>query len=144
MSRLAVGLFALCVAGCGEEPNHDSFEPIIVGSSYDAFVAASEKALGLGPAASDLYFVVKVQLVDSYGRETLAPVVTLTWAAEDLKMVNWKGFSRYQMANLAQVQINGPRGVMAFAEWCEKWRALTPRLCGTQREKSENQWAMTV
>ncbi len=136
----ALSLVAV-LAGCGPTKPDG---PILVGSSSSAFVEAAERAVREKDGAADFPYEVRVQLVDDYGQETTAPVATLFWAASDLEKVNWKDFSKYQMANIATVRIDGSRGVIAFAEWCEKYIDLTPRLCRYERPQSEERWATSA
>lgn len=143
MRTLSIGLCALCLISCSGSSKDYNNEPIAVDDSHDAFVEAAEIALSLRDGAVGKEFPVQVRLVDDYGREELVPVVTLAWLDEDLRLVEWSGFTKSQMANLAKVRIDNTRGVIAFAEWCADYTALTPRLCSAERERSETNWALS-
>lgn len=126
------------VAGCGASQPQD---PILVDGSRLAFTAAAKEVLPTRGNAHLHPVSVRVSLVDEYGNETSAPVVTLSWAESDLSQINWTGFSDTQLANLANVRIDGRHGVIAFAEWCDAYSALTPRLCRQERTRAEEDWA---
>lgn len=135
-----IGVLALVAVLTGCRPSKPD-GPILVGSSSSAFAEAAERAFREKDGAAGFPYEVRVQLVDDYGQKTSAPVVTLFWTASDLEKVNWADFSKYQMANIATVRIDGMRGVIAFAEWCGKYASLTPRLCGQGRRRAEEDWA---
>lgn len=136
VSVLAV---AALLGSCSGTPN--STEPIVVDGAKNAFSAAGKAARKSKLGASERPMIIKVRLVDDYGREAFAPVVTLSWSAADLEKVNWREMSDSKMANLAEVQIDGSYGVIAFAEWCADYDQLTPRLCRSERSRAEEEWA---
>lgn len=138
MKRILICCAVGLIASCGASSPRD---PIIVDGSRWAFTAAAKEVL---PTRGEAYLhavSVRVALIDEYGRETSAPVVTLQWDENDLNRVSWPGFSDAQLANLARVRIDGPSGVIAFADWCGKHASLTPRLCGQERRRAEEDWA---
>lgn len=113
---------------------------VAVDAAKDAFSAGGEAALKAKLRASDEPVSVLVRLVDSYGRKSEAPVVTMSWAKADLEKIVWSEMSPARLANIASVQVDGRYGIIAFAEWCDDYRNLTPMLCGPERARAEEAW----
>lgn len=137
MKYVLTCMAVLMVAGCGKAQPKDT---VYVDGSRWAFTEAAKEVLPLREKAHEHPVSVRVNLVDQYGRETSASVVTLLWSKEELERVNWSDFSDSQLANLANVRIDGRHGVIAFAEWCDAYSALTPRLCRQERTRAEEDW----
>lgn len=131
---------AVLIGSCGGAPTPT--EPIVVDGAKSAFTDAGRAARKAKLGAADQPVVVHVRLVDSYGRETTARVVSLSWTKADLEQVRWSKMSDAKMADLAKVKIEGPYGVIAFAEWCADYRILTPSLCRGERARAEEEWAI--
>lgn len=128
----------LMLAGCGKPQPEGT---VFVDGARWAFTEAADEVLHLRERAHEHPVSVRVSLVDEHGRETSAPVATLIWSKDDLQRVEWSDFSDGQLANLATVRIDGRHGVIAFAEWCGEFASLTPRLCGVERRRAEDDWA---
>jgi hypothetical protein len=112
----------------------------MVDAAKDAFSAAGEVALRAKLRASDVPVSVRVRLVDAYGRKSEAPVVTLSWTKAELDKIVWSEMTAAGLANLANVRVDGRYGIIAFAEWCDDYRTLTPMLCGSERARAEEVW----
>ena len=130
---------AAATASCGVLPETGPVEASSSGSVISEAARAAEARLRSSAIAP---FEVTVGLVDRYGNESTAPALALSWSEAELAKVNPANADGYRLVDLADISIQGVRGVVALSEWCdENGRALTPRLCGGERSRAEDEWA---
>lgn len=137
MKRWAALAAAGVISGCGQPLTGDIKADYIESVVSDA----KREALRRGKRDALDRFSVRVETSDKFGNQGDAPALSFSWAQTDLDRVNWKGIADYQVLDLASVRIDDPNGVIALHDWCgPDGRVLTPRLCGAERARAENEW----
>jgi len=137
MKRWAALAAVGVISGCGQPLTGDIKADYIESVVSDA----KREALRRGKRDALDRFSVRVETSDKFGNEGDAPALSFSWTQADLDKVNWKGIADYQVLDLASVRIDHPNGVMALHDWCdENGRSLTPRLCGPERARAEEEW----
>lgn len=125
------------ISGCGQPLTGDITADYIESVVSDA----KREALRRGKRDALDGFSVTVETSDKFGNTSDAPALSFSWAQADLDKVNWKGIADYQVLDLATVRIDHSNGVVALHDWCdENGRSLTPRLCGPERARAEEEW----
>lgn len=137
MKRVALIACLLMLAACGQPLTGD----IKAGYIESVVSDAKREAIRRGKRDALDSFSVRVETSDKFGNESDAPALSFSWAQADLDRVNWKGIADYQVLDLATVRIDHRNGVIALHDWCgPDGRVLTPRLCGVERTRAENEW----
>lgn len=114
----------------------------ITSDYVEAVVAdAGREALRRGKKDALSRFSVLVKTSDRFGSGGEAAALTFSWVSSDLARVNWREIDSYKLLDLSSVRIDHRNGVMALHHWCDPdGFVLTPRLCGAERSRAENDW----
>jgi len=125
-------VLAVTLGACGE---HASTGPIISNGESSVFWDAGREAIRRGKEGSLDTIAVQVTMVDRYGAESLAPALTFSWAAEDVRRANWAKMSPTMAVDLASMRIDGREGLNSLRAWCDT-DASTLRICGQERDRA--------
>lgn len=80
----------------------------------------------------EVIFVVKAEIVDRFGNQSIAPVFELKYRADDLKRVNFRNLYHSQLLDLADpLKYLSLAGTEIVVEWCkdEDNRDSAKRFC---------------
>ena len=134
---IMAGAVLVCLGACGGPLSGDVTADYIESAVSDA----QREALRRGKRNALDTLSVRVETTDAYGNEGTAPALTFIWKKSDLERANWKTIKDYQVLDLASVRIDHRNGVIALHHWCERYsEVLTPRLCGQEKLRAENEW----
>lgn len=68
---------------------------------------------------SEIFVFVQVPTSDQYGRQENALAMKISWSTEELRKVNWSGFTNWQLLNLAKDVQFKPLGRRLATLFCE-------------------------
>lgn len=119
--------------------------PVVSDGSSSVVADAARAVEDRWQPETPLSFAVSVELEDAKGNPSSDAALQFDWTGSTMTGINADNIDRYQLVDLANVTILSARGVIALAEWCDdNGRALTPRLCGQERARAEEAWALKV